>query len=231
MENKFLTTVNKIFKLFLVRGMLVGLPIIITVYIVIVIVKFFDNLIWDFLVPKIYLDKILPLDILSKIPGLGIIISVLIIIFIGIIASNFFGKAFIRLGDAVLNKIPFVKSLYSITKQIFDTVLSTNSNAFKEAVLVEFPQKGTWTIGFITSKTSTQITSVIKEDGNAGDDEEYVNVLVPTTPPTAGYLLIVKKSEVKYMNNIKVDQVMKFLISGGVLSIEDAKKAVEKDKK
>jgi uncharacterized membrane protein len=144
----------------------------------------------------------------SDIFGFGLILTALVIFVIGIIANNFFGKKLIIIYEAIFNKVPFVKSVYSSIKQVSDTLLTSSGKAFSKAVLIEFPISGTYTFAFVTGEPDETLTKSLKG--------KYVNVYVPTTPnPTSGYTLIVPRNKVVELD-ISVDQVLKYVISMGV---------------
>ena len=133
----------------------------------------------------------------------------IIILLTGIIANNFFGKKIITLYEVLLNRLPFVKSVYKSIKQVSDTLLSSSGNAFTKAVLIEFPISGTYTFAFITGEPDQVLTKNLKG--------KYLNVYVPTTPnPTSGYTLMVPRNKVVELD-IGVDQVLKYVISMGVV--------------
>jgi uncharacterized membrane protein len=144
----------------------------------------------------------------QNIPGFGLVLTFVITFIIGVVANNFFGKKLINIYEAIFNKVPFVKSVYSSIKQVSDTLLTSSGKAFNKAVLIEFPHPGTFTFAFITGEPDEKITAKLKG--------KYVNVYVPTTPnPTSGYTLIVPKNKVIELD-ISVDQVLKYVISMGV---------------
>ncbi|HYE00703.1 MAG TPA: DUF502 domain-containing protein, partial [Alphaproteobacteria bacterium] len=130
------------------------------------------------------------------------------------------GNAVVRAGETVLARMPVVRGLYTATKQIFQTVLSNRSNAFREVVMIQWPREGVWTIGFVSTPPNRQIQSYV------GDD--VVSVFITTTPiPTYGYLMFVKRSEVRPVD-MSVDEAMKIIISGGLVMPPDREMAVSK---
>ncbi|XWO13569.1 DUF502 domain-containing protein [Candidatus Hepatincola sp. Pdp] len=181
-------------------GLLVSLPIILTFYIVIAILHFFDTLV---------LQNLFPTSFLNKIPGLGIVLTALAMVLIGFVAQNFLGQFVINLSNKILNRIPFIRSLYSTIKQVLDTVLSNKSNAFKEVVLIEYPRRGMWSLGFVTSKNKGEVQHKTKDD--------ILNVFLPTTPnPTSGFLLFVPKKDAIRLA-MPPEVAMKLIVSGGVI--------------
>lgn len=191
--------ISKIRTWFL-TGLLVSLPIILTFYIVIAVLHFFDTLV---------LQNLFPTSFLNKIPGLGIVLTAAAMVLIGFVATNFLGQFVINLSNKILNRIPFIRSLYSTIKQVLDTVLSNNSNAFKEVVLIEYPRRGMWCLGFVTSTNKGEVQQKTKDD--------ILNVFLPTTPnPTSGFLLFVPRNDVIQLA-MPPEVAMKLIISGGVI--------------
>jgi uncharacterized membrane protein len=158
------------------------------------------------LVPKAYQpEQLLGIHI----PGLGVVLSLLLLLATGIFATNFFGQRLVSWGESILSRIPLVRSIYSAVKQVMNAVLSTNSEAFRKVLLIEYPRKGMWTIAFQTGATNTEI--------NTKANEEMVSLFVPTTPnPTSGFLMMLPKREVTELN-MSIDEALKFIISLGVM--------------
>ena len=143
-----------------------------------------------------------------NIPGLGTILTVLIVFLTGVLAANFFGKRLLSVGDTILQRIPIVRSIYGGVKQISDTLFSSDGKAFRKAVLVRYPQHDTWTVALLTGEPEHEVTDHL--------GFENYSVFVPTTPNiTAGFFLIVAKSEVIELE-MSVDQALKYIISMGV---------------
>ena len=127
----------------------------------------------------------------------------------GVFAANIFGQWWLRQADKVLSKTPIVKSIYNSVKQVSDTLFSTNGNAFREAVLVQYPRQGSWTIAFVTGKPGGEVAAHL--------DGEHLSVYVPTTPnPTSGFFLIMPRSDVRPLT-MSVDEALKYVISMGVV--------------
>jgi uncharacterized membrane protein len=148
------------------------------------------------------------------IPGLGVLLSFAILLFTGIVAANFLGQRLIRFWEGLLGRIPFVKSIYSSVKQVSDTVLSDQGNAFRKALLVEFPRPGCWTIAFMTGMPSQAVARHL--------DGEHVSVYVPTTPnPTGGYFVMIPRSSTRELD-MSVDDALKYIISMGVVAPRNA---------
>ena len=149
----------------------------------------------------------------GNVPGVGLVIGIALITLIGAVAAGFLGRWVIRLGEAVLNRMPVVRSIYGATKQILETVISTQSDAFREVVLVEYPRRGLWVIGFVTGSTKGETARRL--NGN------NVNVFIPTTPnPTSGFLLFCPKKDLIYMD-MSVESAVKLVVSGGIITPPD----------
>jgi uncharacterized membrane protein len=144
------------------------------------------------------------------IPGMGAILTLLIIFVTGVIATNFFGKRLILIWEALLARVPVVKSIYASVKQVSDTLFSDSGNAFRQAVLVQFPRPGAWTIAFVTGKPGGDVANHLSGD--------YLSVYVPTTPnPTGGYFLMLPRADVVELD-MSVDEALKYIISMGVVA-------------
>ena len=194
------------FRRYFLAGILVTSPILITVYVTWLIITFIDAQVAGMLPESLDFTKKLP----HQIPGLGLIISIIVITFIGAITPGFIGRTLLKLGERILDNTPVVRSIYAAIKQIMETVMSTNSESFREVVLVEYPRKGIWVIGFVTGETKGEVQTLNKET--------LINVFIPTTPnPTSGFLLFVPKKDLIYMK-MKVEDAVKMVISGGIVT-------------
>ena len=199
-------------KNYLFTGILVTGPVALTFWIVFSLVKLFDQLVTP-LIP-IYLNPntYLPRDI----PGLGLIVLVVFLVFVGSITANFFGSWILRQTDAFISKIPLIKTFYKTIKQILETILKTNSQAFRDAVLVEYPRKGAWVIGFTTGEVKGEVKKKLRTN--------LINVFVPTTPnPTSGFLLMIPKKDLKYLD-VSVDEAIKTIVSAGIIELNTKQK-------
>ncbi len=151
-------------------------------------------------------DKLLGMHI----PGFGVLLTLLILLLVGGVASNFVGRKLVSWGDAIISRIPVVRSIYSSVKQVSDTVFSDSGNAFRTAVLVQWPREGVWTVAFITGQPSGEVASYLRD--------EYVSVFVPTTPnPTGGYFVLMRKSDCVELE-MSVDTALKYIVSMGVVA-------------
>ena len=193
-------------------GLLVTAPVLLTVYITWLVVDVLDSQVIN-LLPSSWRDfSILSVPLFGQIPGFGLLIGVAIITLIGAIAAGFLGRWIIKLGEKILNKMPVVRSIYSAFKQILETVLASQSDAFRDVVLVQYPREGLWVIGFVTGVTKGEVQDNIPET--------TVNVFIPTTPnPTSGFLLFCPKEELVYLK-MSVEQALKLVVSGGIVTPE-----------
>jgi len=196
-------------------GMLVTAPIAITVYIALLLISFIDQRVFDLIPPVYNPETYLPFSI----PGIGVVLMILILTLIGAIAAGYVGKMLLRLSDRLLNRMPVVRSIYGAAKQIVDTVVSNKAVAFREVVLLEYPRRGIWTIGFLTGRSIDQI-------GQAAG-RKLLNVFVPTTPnPTSGFLLFLPESDVQRLP-MSVEEGIKLVISAGIVLPPASRRALE----
>ena len=196
-------------KAYFFTGILVTAPVMITFFVAYKLIVFVDVSVNKLLPPQFALNNYLPFTI----PGLGIIILVVALILIGMFAAGFLGRFFLRLGEWIVYKVPFISSVYSLLKQIFETFLSSKSDAFKKVVLLEYPRKGIWILGFVCTDTEGEVKDIVKKD--------MVNVFIPTTPnPTSGFLIFVPREDVVELE-MSVEDGIKFVISGGIVSPEE----------
>jgi uncharacterized membrane protein len=150
------------------------------------------------------------IEALRHIPGLGLIVMLLLLLATGVFAANIVGQWWLRQGSVILHRIPIVKSIYSSVKQVSDTLFSSSGNAFREAVLVQYPREGAWTIAFVTGKPGGEAAQHLQGD--------YLSLYVPTTPnPTSGFFLMVPRTDVIELR-MSVDEALKYIISMGVVA-------------
>ena len=197
---------------FIIAGLLVWLPLAITIWVLLWLLGLMDGLFMALLSAG---QTVLPsgldatIERLRHVPGLGVLVLAVALILTGVFVTNIFGQWWFRQWDGLLNRIPIVKSIYSSVKQVSDTLFSSSGNAFREAVLVQYPRQGAWTIAFVTGKPGGEVAHHL-----AGD---WVSVYVPTTPnPTSGFFLMMPRSEVVALD-MSVDQALKYVISMGVV--------------
>ena len=202
--------IAKALKKYLITGVLVWLPIAVTIWAMTYIISTADRLIS--LLPESWQ----PQHFWGfNIPGLGIVAATVVLFVTGVFAANVLGRRILGAWDSLLGRIPVVKSIYSSVKKVSESLLSDSSRSFKTPVLVPFPQPGIWTIAFV----SGHIPDKLK--GSLPQDDDYISVYVPTTPnPTGGYYIMVKKSDVRELD-MSVDQALKYVISLGMVMPDD----------
>ena len=191
-------------KKYLITGLLIWIPLVITLWVLKLIVDTLDQsllLLPDALRTENWLGM--------HIPGLGAILTIAIVFATGVFARNFFGAQLVELWHDILHRIPVVNSIYSSVKQISDTLFSSSGQAFRKALLVQWPRPGMWTIGFLTGTPTGEVAGSLPDD--------CLSVYVPTTPnPTGGYFVIVPRKDVVELD-MTVDQALKYIISMGVV--------------
>jgi uncharacterized membrane protein len=200
-------------KKYLIAGLLVWMPLGITIWVLQAALGMVDGVFGWLLSAS---QAVLPeaarssLEALRHVPGVGALVLLLGLLLTGAFAANIVGQWWLRQGHALLSKIPIVKSIYNSVKQVSDTLFSSSGNAFREAVLVEYPRPGAWTIAFVTGKPSGEAAAHLQG--------EHVSVYVPTTPnPTSGFFLMLPRSDVIALR-MSVDEALKYVISMGVVS-------------
>ena len=192
----------------LIAGLLVIVPLVITLGVLNWIIGMLDQTLA--ILPEAWQpDRLLGVHI----PGFGVVLTLLIQLLAGAVASNFIGRKLMNWGDALVRRIPVVRSIYSSVKQVSDTVFSDSGNAFRKAVLVQWPREGVWTVAFVTGVPGGEVAALLRDD--------YLSVFVPTTPnPTGGYFVLVRRSECIELE-MSVDAALKYIVSMGVVAPPD----------
>lgn len=190
----------------LLAGLLVIVPMAITVAVLRWIIETLDQTL--LILPEAWQpDRLIGVHI----PGFGVLLTLAILLIVGAVASNFVGKKLVSLGDSVVSRIPVVRGIYSSVKQVSDTLFSESGNAFRTAVLVQWPRPDVWTVAFVTGAPGGDVTNYLRGD-------EFVSVYVPTTPnPTGGYFVMLRKSDCIELK-MSVDEALKYVVSMGVVS-------------
>jgi uncharacterized membrane protein len=185
-------------------GLLVIVPLAITIWVLDWIVGTLDQTL--FILPAAWHpDRLLGFHV----PGFGVVLTLLILLVVGAVTSNFIGRKLVQWGDAVLVRIPVVRSIYGSVKQVSDTLFSESGNAFRTAVLIQWPREGVWTVAFVTGAPGGDVATYLRED--------YLSVYVPTTPnPTGGYFVMLRKSDCIELE-MSVDEALKYIVSMGVV--------------
>ncbi len=192
----------------LFTGALVTAPIAITMWLSLGVVDFFDRSVMPLFPPGWNPEVYLPFP--YGIPGLGLVTAVLTMTFVGFLTAGFLGNAIVRAGERLIEGLPVVRGIYSAVKQILETLLQKQSDAFREVVLIQFPRPGAWAIGFVTGDAARQIQDQTPQDS--------VNIFLPTTPnPTSGFLLFLPRTEVRTLA-MTVEEGLKMVISGGIVT-------------
>ena len=188
----------------LLAGLLVLVPLAVTVWLLNWIISTLDQTL-EILPGDWHPDTLLGVHI----PGFGVLLALVIVLSIGAIATNFLGKKLVSWWDALLNRIPIVRSIYSSVKQVSDTLFSENGNAFRKALLVQWPRPGVWTIAFQTGMPGGDVINHLQGD--------YLSVYVPTTPnPTGGYFIMLPRADCIELK-MSVDEALTYVISMGVV--------------
>ncbi|HYC38311.1 MAG TPA: DUF502 domain-containing protein [Usitatibacter sp.] len=188
---------------YFVAGLLVWIPLVITLWVLKLLVDLMDQSL--LLVPSQYRSEAL---FGFHVPGMGLILTGVIVLATGALAANFFGRKVLALGDRILGRVPVVRSIYGGVKQISDTLFSPEGKAFRRAVLVRYPHAGAWTVALVTGNPEHEVADILGRD--------QISVFVPTTPNiTAGFFLVVPRSETVELD-MNVDAALKYIISMGV---------------
>lgn len=191
------------FKRYLIAGLLVWVPLVITLWVLNGVVSTMDR----FLPPGFTSDELFGVHI----PGFGLVVVLVAVLVTGVLAANFVGRQLVLFWESLLSRIPLVRGIYSSVKQVSDTVLSPSGQAFRRALLVQYPRAGCWTIAFQTGRPSAEVAERL-----AGT--ELVSVYVPTTPnPTSGFFLMLPAAEVVALD-MSVDEALKHVVSMGVVA-------------
>ncbi|MFL9924832.1 DUF502 domain-containing protein [Herbaspirillum lusitanum] len=192
---------------YFITGLLILVPLAITLWVLNLIIGTMDQSL--LLLPERWRPEAL---VGFHIPGLGTILTLLIIFLTGLAARNFIGRQVVSLWEGILTRIPVVKSIYSSVKQVSDTLFSSSGNAFRKAVLIQYPRQGSWTIAFLTGVPGGEVKNHLQGD--------YISVYVPTTPnPTSGFFLMLPRADSIELD-MSVDEALKYIVSMGVVAPE-----------
>ncbi len=187
-------------KKYLITGLLIWIPVVITIWVLQLIVNTMDQTLT--LIPPEWQPR-------YHIPGLGLLLTLVVVYLSGLLASNFMGRRVVQIWEGVLRRIPVVNSIYSGVKQVSDTLFTPGGQAFRKAVLVQYPRLGSWTIAFVTGQPGGDVANHLNGD--------YVSIYVPTTPnPTSGFFLMMPRADVVELD-MSVDEALKYVVSMGVV--------------
>jgi uncharacterized membrane protein len=200
-------------KRFVIAGLLVWLPMAVTIWVLHTVFGVVDDVFgWIVSASQSVLPASVtaPLEGLRRIPGFGLLVMLLLLLVTGVFATNIVGQWWLRQGGRILHRIPIVKSIYRSVKQVSDTLFSSSGQAFREAVLVQYPRVGSWTIAFVTGRPGGEVAEHLSD--------EWVSVYVPTTPnPTSGFFLMMPRADIRPLR-MSVDEALKYVISMGVVA-------------
>ena len=190
------------FKKYFITGLLIWVPLVITIWVLGLVINTLESVVPVFLSPQALFG--------FDIPGFRVLVVLAVLLGTGVFAANFFGRNILRWSEKLLGRIPLVRSIYHSVKQVSDTLLAPNGQAFRQAVLVQYPRQGCWTIALLTGSPSGEVAEHLQT--------EHVSVYVPTTPnPTSGFFLMMPRSEVIPLN-MSVDAALKYIVSMGVVA-------------
>lgn len=202
---------NQIKKSFL-AGLLVLTPITLTIYLFILLFQFLDGILRD-VVSYVLINQVGLKSLKAPIPGLGLLVLLLLIISVGFFARNYFGKKLFAIGDYIVTHIPLINRIYIAIRQISEAILTEKRELFKKVVLIEYPRKDLYSIGFFTQDTKGKVQETLPTD--------VVSVFIPTSPnPTSGYLLFVPKKDIIELD-MAVEDALKLVISGGSVYLKN----------
>jgi len=199
------------FRQYIVRNLVFGLltlaPIILTFYVAVALLNFSDTFLFSFL-PEQYRPHVV---LGFRVPGLGIVLTILIIFFSGLFASNYLGKKILATLELAIGRVPILNGVYGALRQFLEAIMMNRNKAFRKVIAIEYPRKGIYTLAFVTGSSANYIKEYVA-------NEDVYTVFVPTTPnPTSGFFLVIPKSEALELT-IGVDEAFRLIVSGGVLS-------------
>jgi uncharacterized membrane protein len=196
-------------RTYLLAGVLVTAPIGLTIYLSWVFIHWIDEVVMPLIPLRYHPETYLPFTI----PGQGLIVVALGLILIGALTANLLGRTLLRISERVLERMPIIRGVHATLKQVFETVLSHQSDAFRQVVMIEYPRRGIWALGFLTGPTSGEVQNLTRE--------RVLNIFLPTTPnPTSGFLLFVPEDDVLVLD-MKVEEGIKMVMSGGIVTPPD----------
>ena len=200
----------RFFKRYFVTGLLVWVPLVITVWVITLAISTLESVVPAFLSSQSLFGL--------QIPGFQVVLVLLVVLLTGMFAANIIGQALVDRWEHLLGRIPLVRSIYNSVKQVSDTVLAPDGQAFREAVLVQYPRHGAWTIAFLTGVPGGEVAEKLNGD--------FVSVYVPTTPnPTSGFFLMLPRHDIRPLN-MSVDAALKYIVSMGVVAPPDSVKVL-----
>ena len=210
-----LTAFNRLFrhklKKYFLTGLLVVVPITMTLLVLRWLFRFINSLLINILPEVLRPEALYGIPV----PGISLVATLLLILLIGVLAANIFGRSLVTFSEKLVDRIPYVKGVYTLFKQVSDTILKRDHGAFRKVVLIEYPRKGIWSVAFVTGKSSGEVQRVTAEN--------LVNVFVPTTPnPTSGFYILVPEDDLIVLK-MTVEEAFKLIISGGMVTPPERK--------
>ncbi len=197
---------TKWLRKYFITGIIALLPAVAVAYVALIVIRFFDNI----------FDGLLTMVFGKSIPGIGLLLTIVTILFVGFFASNYIGKIFLTFTEKIISRIPIANTIYKTVKQIIDAFYTADEKSFKKVVLIEYPRMGIYALGFLTGTTKGEVQHK--------KDDEVVNIFLPTTPnPTSGFLLFLPRKDIIILE-MSVEEGMKMIISGGVIAPPYVKK-------
>jgi uncharacterized membrane protein len=200
-------------KNYFLTGLLVVVPAAMTLLVVRWLVGFMDSLLLAVLPEALRPERLYGIPV----PGIGLLATLLLILLIGVLAANIFGRSLVTFSERQVDRIPLVKGIYTLFKQVSDTVLNRDRGAFRKVVLIEYPRKGIWAVAFVTGVTKGEVQQIT--------EQKLVNIFVPTTPnPTSGFYILLPENDMVELS-MTVEEAFKLIISGGMVTPPDRSKA------
>ena len=209
---------RKKIKNILLTGFIAMIPVGVTLYIIAFLIRTMDKLV------KIIPHRFQPDELLGfHIPGLGIIITLILIFIVGLVTKSYLGRKAVTLGEWIVGKIPFVSGIYKGVKQLVDAIFSDKHKSFRKAVLIEYPRKGLYSIAFVTGDSQGEVQEKTAK--------KHINLFVPTTPnPTSGFYIMIPEEDIINLD-MSVEEAFSLIISGGIISPNNNKKNGKNNKK
>ncbi len=197
-------------RTYFLTGVLVTAPFAITIYLAFLVIDFVDARVTSIIPDRYNPNTYLPFGV----PGLGLLIMFILLVVVGWVAAGYVGRIALRYGERIMSNMPVLRSIYNAAKQIIETVMSAQSSAFRQVVLVQYPHQGVWVLGFVTGDPGDEVQTHTKD--------QVIGVMVPTTPnPTSGFLLYYPIGDVVYLK-MSVEEAMRIIISMGIVGAQDA---------
>ena len=204
---------------YFLTGFIVTAPLTITAYLAWSFVGWVDSWVKPYIPDRYNPDSYLPFAV----PGFGLIVAIVLITLVGFLTANFIGRTIVHFGESLLDRMPLVRSIYRGLKQIFETILSNQADMFQKVALIEYPRRGAWSIVFVSSEKTNQVTRKLDPK-----QKDSIAVFLPSTPnPTTGFLMYVPREEVIELS-LSVEEAAKLVISAGLVTPESTQERLDK---